>query len=511
MRSRNPEQLLDKVITIALIGVLLLILISSLLPLEFAGYWSGIKAVLQEGKRGMALSDLKPDFATVAERLLVFAPFGFLIHQKLIQFRQPYAEAISVSLVVLVALGIEVLQAVFSARHSRMLDFLLATASGIIGIKFSIPLYQIFIQPLFNTAYRFLPGLLWLGNYLLICICMAVIIPASAKISEWDCSYPLLIGNELTHDRPWQGKIRGVAIYPRELTHGEIQKLSYMSMAQENAIHREALGAIALYSFKTTSNNRVLIFNKKGPPLELVGRMPELGARRSGENALHVHKLLFVKSTAPAHALCNAIMDSQAFTLEVEISSDDSRQVGPARIISNSVDQTFRNFMLGEQKGDLVLRVRTPQNGSNGNNLPLETRNDLLTGGWKHVIASYADGVARLFVDGEEATPSLHYDDVLFLGTTLSFPTAFATTLLLLLMGVIARMVFRFYSPFRAAILSLCSVSFVPIGISLLIAIWLKRYPSPIFMGAMLLIPVLGFIVCRKLQVIGSKSLVRIL
>jgi VanZ family protein len=44
------------------------------------------------------------------------------------------------------------------------------------------------------------------------------------RFTNWDPSYPLLLGNEATGNRPWNGKIFYVAIYDRALSEREIHK-----------------------------------------------------------------------------------------------------------------------------------------------------------------------------------------------------------------------------------------------------------------------------------------------
>jgi len=273
-------------------------------------------------------------------------------------------------------------------------------------------------------------------------------------------------------------------------------------MTPENISPRNAAEAIALYSFVTSSSNRILVHNHTGPLLYFAEKKQDLGVGgpQLNDGAFHFHEPLLIKSTVPARAICNAIMASQAFTVETEIASNNLMQGGPARIISNSIDLENRNFTLGEEQGDLVLRVRTPQNGSNGNNIPFETQGNALAGGWKHVIASYADGTAKFFIDGKEITMPLHSQEALFLDTALSARTALIAGLLLFGMGVMASMLFHQRAPFAAAAMSIFSTSLVPIISLLTVAIWLGRQLSPIFVGAVLLIPFLGFIFYRRLQ-----------
>lgn len=45
---------------------------------------------------------------------------------------------------------------------------------------------------------------------------------AAGDLSGWDLTHPLLLGNEISGDRPWLGKLHLVAIYDRALTPAEI-------------------------------------------------------------------------------------------------------------------------------------------------------------------------------------------------------------------------------------------------------------------------------------------------
>lgn len=493
---------IERLTTFMLIAIVLLLAVGSLFPLQLAGSWAAIKSDLQAGWILSSLFDIEFDVATVIQRLLGFTPLGFLVHQKLVQHQCQYAKALSIGLVTLIALVLELAQAVVSSRHSLVVDFVLTIAAGAIGVQFSssILINQVFVSPVTDTMRRMLPGFLWLGNYIVACICIVTIIPASTNLSGWNCHYPLLVGNELTHDRPWQGRIRGFALYPRELSTAEIEHLSRLAMTPENAQRRNAAGAIALYSFEMATHSRISSLSRENPFLDLLIEKTNPEGWQLKEGVLHIRQPVLIKSALSAHAVCRTIMSSQAFTVEAEIASDNLMQSGPARIISNSIDTRRRNFTLGEQEGDLVLRVRTPQNGDNGLDVELQSNGRILAGGWRHVIASYTDGVGKLFVDGEEAIPPLHYDEALFLGTTMSVSTALITGVLLLVMGVMAGFVFQSHSMTKAAVMSIFSTSFFPMVISLVIVIWLEHHLSPIFWSAAVMLPFLGLVACRVLQ-----------
>jgi len=94
-------------------------------------------------------------------------------------------------------------------------------------------------------------------------------------------------------------------------------------------------------------------------------------------------------------------VERNAFTVVAHISADDVLQDGPARIITFSRDQFNRNFDLGQERRRIVLRVRTPTAGPNGNSPRTETV-DVLQARKDVVVAGSFDGaVARVYVEGQ--------------------------------------------------------------------------------------------------------------
>jgi len=90
---------------------------------------------------------------------------------------------------------------------------------------------------------------------------------------------------------------------------------------------------------------------------------------------------------------------SEAFTLTAVIESYAADQQGPARIVSLSEGPSARNFTLGQQKGDLILRLRTPATGRNGTK-PQVTLTTLPEGRFHLGLVVDAEGI-RVYVDGK--------------------------------------------------------------------------------------------------------------
>ncbi len=89
-------------------------------------------------------------------------------------------------------------------------------------------------------------------------------------LSNWDASYPFLLGNEATGNRTWLGRVFLVAVYSRPLSDREI--LSYYRAGHGGPMDRND-GVIALYTFQTGSGDQVTDRSGRVPPLplEIVG------------------------------------------------------------------------------------------------------------------------------------------------------------------------------------------------------------------------------------------------
>lgn len=104
----------------------------------------------------------------------------------------------------------------------------------------------------------------------------------------------------------------------------------------------------------------------------------------------------------------NLLADARAsnqLTLEAVITTSDLSQAGPARIISFSSGQNARNFTLGQEADQLVLRLRTSSTGENGTT-PEVKLGAIKAGAPTHVLVRYRDGLVEAFLNGERTLSS---------------------------------------------------------------------------------------------------------
>ena len=320
-----------------------------------------------------------PIWETVAERLLAFLPIGFLLYGWLVRLGVGAPAARAFAVAVAIAAAVEIAQAAVLPRHPRLSDLALAVVAAALGV-----ILGRFLRRNQEGSRMLFVGLFAAGSLL------ATAIPALSqfglRIGGWDCRYPLILGNELTGNRPWRGAIEGFAIYPRALPDTEIRAMAAGSNGW-NAAPRMAAGA-------------VLVSHSADAPL------------RFGSGAAGVP--IVTLPPAMSRTVCEAIAESRAFTVELVLQSADPDQHGPARIVSMSQDTMLRNFTVGQEGAEVVLRVRTPRSGPNGIVLERRTSNRALRPGLHHIVARYDDAGGAIFVDGATATRPVRYRDALF-------------------------------------------------------------------------------------------------
>ena len=93
------------------------------------------------------------------------------------------------------------------------------------------------------------------------------------RFSNWDPSYHLVLGNEVTGDRPWRGKIFFVAIYNRVLGKEEIRQNYLVGWLPESAsgdgTQRVSAGLVASYLFGERMGDKVSDSSGTHTPLDL--------------------------------------------------------------------------------------------------------------------------------------------------------------------------------------------------------------------------------------------------
>lgn len=385
---------------IALSG-LIFILLYKLFPYNFPLINSfSIESIIHEFSQDK-LSQLKDYFELLISlstfSLLGFGLTGLLKNQRLKEF-------FSLLLILLASTGLgaatEVLQALSSARNPNLLDVFTDTVGGLVGwfcfcqFRFQFFQYASTMQLKGKTFLRSrfsLPVLAagFIGYFLLAAVGM-VALPTGTDLSNWDSSFPLLLGNEFTGNRPWQGSIEAVQIFDQALPEAKVNQL--FSSNQNLPGERRAL----LASYEFTHGGEYFS--------DQTGQLPKLSwtnspTRTEGSFGVSLSAKHWLHTYTSATYLNDRIKQSAQLTLDITVQSDNPEQRGPARILSLSKGSVQRNLTVGQEGKNLVLRLRTPLTGTNGSNPEMIIPQVFTDSSPHHLVMTYVDSTLRVYID----------------------------------------------------------------------------------------------------------------
>lgn len=108
----------------------------------------------------------------------------------------------------------------------------------------------------------------------------------------------------------------------------------------------------------------------------------------------------FAANSDASRRIVVAVQAGNGITIEANISSDSTDQKGPARIISMSANSSLRNFTIGQEGENFVLRIRTGKDDGNGTKK--ETRlGKVEVGKLQHLLVSHSGDTLQCFIDGK--------------------------------------------------------------------------------------------------------------
>jgi VanZ family protein len=382
------------------------------------------------------------DWEIVANSLLYF-PLGFATSAYFRTQRMTEFKLFTLNLLISFALSYlcEVLQSFLPSRYPSWTDVGSNMAGGIFGY-------------LFTFTWERKSPLLFLIVYFAAACLLAVFMQGSTGLKNWNTSYPLVIGNEHTGNRPWKGAVSEFYITRKAATENDIRRI----FADRSPV-------------PVFSDKLVVYYKKDGSQgyRDELGKSPPLEITHGSDNSGRQGSPWFETVRAPRDVTNQLVMSSQ-FTLGATITTQDRNQTGPARIISLSADANQRNFTLGQDGQDLIFRLRTSLTGANGSRPALRVPMVFSTPEVRHVVVTYDGTHLHVYVDGRKSPESLNLTPALFVYNSVrqvDVPSSKIATLLY------------------------CGIIFLPIGVMLFLALKQAKLNSDLH-----LILVGGFIVC---------------
>ena len=391
-----------------------LVLVTTLFPFNFSfkdGF--AIKEVIHSFNNQSNLTDWLGN-------ILLFIPFGFglaCMSQKN-KFRG-IAAVIGILLVSFcLSLTVEILQGFLPGREPTFSDLLLNSVSGVLGfLGFNLWRVKTLSQSAENAektrkgfSLKYLT--VCLLGYLILAVGTSLTFQTGTNFSNWDDSFPLLLGNERTGDRPWQGYISEISILNRGLAKDEVASL----FSEQSSLATVEDSLIASYQLTGQGNYH-----------DRTEKLPDLVWQGKYQNAQVNKGVLFSPShwlatTEPATLITQKLRETSQFTLSTTLATANTTQMGLARIISLSGSPYHRNFTLAQEGSDLILRLRTPLTGENGAKPPMVIPDVFVDTDFHHLLITYDGSVLRFYVDQLSRLYSVELKSGLSLFYLLKYP-----------------------------------------------------------------------------------------
>jgi glycopeptide antibiotics resistance protein len=219
------------------------------------------------------------------------------------------------------------------------------------------------------------------------------------QLGNWADFFPLVVGDERTGDRPWQGSIAQIEMADRALAPEEVRRLH-----RAGSLSVAGIPALVSYDLRAGDySDRA----RNLPSLEWKPGEEPPGSGKSG--GAHFDGASRLQTRGPARALTDRVRETNEFTLSIHGATASAEQDGPARIVTQSWDIGHRNFTLGQAGMDLNFRLRMPLTGENGLYPEFYAPGVFSTSAPQHLVITYEAAQLRLFVNGEETPYGLRY------------------------------------------------------------------------------------------------------
>lgn len=126
--------------------------------------------------------------------------------------------------------------------------------------------------------------------------------------------------------------------------------------------------------------------------------------RFAGTNGVEIQSEAGIHSASPVAHLYRALVSGKGFTVEVWGAARNIVQKGPARIVSYSHDKYLRNFTLGQDGNDLILRLRTTTTNLDGRNPEMRIEDVFSPAKLLHIVVTFDYSNESVYINGKRKT-----------------------------------------------------------------------------------------------------------
>lgn len=323
-----------------------------LLPLAVALIWASTGLSVDVSLPRLGTSLLRMGWLDIAANIVLYVPLGIALR------RSRFSICLAVSLVL--CLGVETVQMFYPDRFTAGSDVVANVAGaalGYAGARWFGGDSAGGLDP-FDLSAR--AGVFAVALFSVFMIVLAI--PGRpSDFSTWDRECQLIVGDELTRDRPWQGSIDSVMIFDSCLGSDTIERVAQQGDA----------GLISIFSIRVSA------------ALDSIRGLPLL-------------------EEPEKDAFFETLSSRRTLTILVWFKTETIAQGGPARIVGFSKSPWDQNFSLGQEGRELIFRLRTPTTTRGGYNPQNKSRNLLEAGKPTFVAATYDGRNTRVYVNGRQ-------------------------------------------------------------------------------------------------------------
>lgn len=358
-------------VVICLLG-LAFILYTRLIPFDFT--WDGRIPFERLTWRPLTLRD-------VPLNILLFVPFGFGLAGVLARHGRPKARGHVLAAAILLSATLEAIQMFLPERVPSLADVSANALGALLGYGLFRAWSMDFGRALerYATRRNLLAGL---ALYALGVALLTAYLYRSVQLSNWDASFPLVVGNEAVGKRQWSGWVGSLAL---------------------EAGTSGGSGLFIDYDLKGDAPFEEVHQYPAAPPLE----WREGPVTPQDDEGITVGPGEWLATGDPVMEFSSTARDTDAFGIEMDVASADPGQRGPARIASISADAERRNVTIGQEFDALIIRLRTPAAGENGQKPELIVPGVFAGSAAREIIVHYDAPMLWVEVDGEEYSLSL--------------------------------------------------------------------------------------------------------
>ena len=351
--------------------------------------------------------------------VLLFVPLGMSLAWVLAQNKFKYWAVLFFTLITSLGLSftVEIAQFFIPSRVSNLTDVATNTVGGILGTSIFwwrreiVNLIQGIIGRNGNrltVKSLMISFMVYLG---FIALAVATL-SSNINLNNWDDDFPLIIGNEATEDRPWQGYINALQVSDRAFSTSEISQVfsDAPPLLKETEPTLTSLIFVAEHDYyldpsRNLSQNylpRLVWQGNSAPKRNFLPQSLETEAileKIRSDKGVLINSDRWLKTRQPPTKIINRLQHTNQFTLNAIFATERLNQTGPARIISLSRDVHHSNLILGQEDKDLVFRLRTPLTGDSASEPELVIPNVFDDTNLHHILITFDGCKLDFYVD----------------------------------------------------------------------------------------------------------------